>query len=78
MRVVGALQQSAQAGALVVVAMHDLSLVDNVAENVWWLEQGQMIAAGAPIDVLTPTKLEEIFHCEFVRGAQGLTLAARV
>jgi hypothetical protein len=37
-----------------------------------------MIAAGAPIDVLTPTKLEEIFHCEFVRGAQGLTLAARV
>ena len=78
MRVVGALQQSAQAGALVVVAMHDLSLVDNVAENVWWLEQGQMIAAGAPIDVLNPTKLEEIFHCEFVRGAQGLTLAARV
>jgi len=78
MRVVGALQMSAKAGALVVVAMHDLSLVDRVAENIWWLEQGQMIAAGAPIDVLTPAKLEEIFHCEFVRGAQGLTLAARV
>ncbi len=78
MRVFAALQKSAQAGALVVVAMHDLSLVDRVAENVWWLEQGQMVAAGAPIDVLTPAKLQEIFHCEFVRGAQGLTLAARV
>ena len=78
MRVFGALQQSAKAGALVVVAMHDLSLVDRVAENVWWLEQGKMIAAGAPIDVLTPAKLQEIFHCDFVRGAQGLTLSARV
>lgn len=78
MRVFGALQQRAQAGALVVVAMHDLSLVDRVAENVWWLEQGQMVATGAPIDVLTPTKLQEIFHCQFIRGAQGLTLAARV
>lgn len=78
MRVFAALQQSAKAGALVVVAMHDLSLVDRVAENVWWLEQGQMVATGAPIDVLTPAKLQEIFHCEFVRGAQGLTLSARV
>ncbi|MDA1261830.1 MAG: ABC transporter ATP-binding protein [Planctomycetota bacterium] len=78
MRVFGALKQRAQAGALVVVAMHDLSLVDRVAETVWWLEQGKLVAAGAPADVLTPAKLQEVFHCEFIRGPQGLTLTSRV
>lgn len=78
MRVFSALRQRAQAGAVVVVAMHDLSLVDRVADAVWWLEQGRMIATGSPCDVLTPARLREIFSCDFVRGPQGLTLGARV
>ncbi len=78
MRVVDALRERAREGALVVIAMHDLSLVDRVADCVWWLERGTMVGMGAPEEILTPTRLREVFGCEFTRGAQGLTLGGRV
>ncbi len=78
LRVVHALRTRAAAGALILVAMHDLALADRIGDCVWWLEQGLLVGAGAPAEILAPTRLREIFSCEFTRGAQGLTLGERV
>ncbi|MSR29817.1 MAG: ABC transporter ATP-binding protein [Phycisphaerales bacterium] len=74
MRVVGILKARARDGALVVLAMHDLPLVDKVADQVLWLEGGELVANGTPASVFTPERLAQTFHCDFVRGPQGLSL----
>jgi len=77
-RVFTVIRQRAKEGALVVIALHDLSFVDQVADTVWWLEHGSALAMGAPSDVLTTARLKEIFKCDFVRGPQGLTIEIRL
>lgn len=73
-RVANVLRARAVAGALVLVAMHDLALADQISDEVWWLEQGKLIVAGAPAQVLTVERLRTVFGCEFARGSHGLAL----
>lgn len=75
-RVAQALRQRADRGGLVLVALHDLALADQIADEIWWLEQGRLIGSGAPAVVLTEERLQSIFGCQFIRGPQGLTHCA--
>ncbi len=73
-RLSGVLRGVADGGGLVVVALHDLSLADRIADSVILLESGRLIAHGAPGEVLDPARLESLFKCQFTRGPQGLTV----
>lgn len=72
-RVASVLRARACAGGLIVVAMHDLPLADQLADEVWWLERGKLIAVGAPAHVLTVERLRAVFRCEFARNSHGLS-----
>ncbi len=71
-RAANALRGRACAGGLVVVAVHDLPLADQLADEVWWLERGKLIVSGAPAHVLTVERLRTVFGSEFARSSHGL------
>ena len=73
-RLAKVLRGVADRGGLVVVALHDLPLADQVADSVLLLEEGRVVGHGPPGDVLVPERLESVFKCPFLRGPQGLTL----
>ncbi len=75
-RVARVLRARALGGGLVLVAMHDLTLADQIADHVWLLERGALLASGPPSQVLTTSRLCEVFSCEFARGPHGITLCA--
>ncbi|PJJ65129.1 heme ABC transporter ATP-binding protein [Compostimonas suwonensis] len=58
MRVARAL---ARAGRAVVVVLHDLSLAGAYADRVAILSGGRLVAAGAPAEVFTPERLEDVY-----------------
>lgn len=70
-RVIEALRQRCRRGAVVVAAMHDLSLVGQWADDVAVLDGGVLTAFGVAARVLQSSVLSSAFGCEFV-GASGL------
>jgi len=46
----------------VVSAMHDLTLAGTYTDRLVMLHEGDVVAAGAPADVLTADRLGEVFH----------------
>lgn len=50
-----------QLGRTVVMVLHDLNLAARYSDNLVVLSQGEVIAQGAPGDVLTPAVLEQAF-----------------
>jgi len=46
----------------VLLVLHDLNLALRYADRVWVLDGGQLRAAGAPADVLTPTLLRQVWQ----------------
>ncbi|MEM6785127.1 MAG: ABC transporter ATP-binding protein [Bacteroidota bacterium] len=48
-------------GRTLVVALHELDLAARLADQVLLLHQGRLVAAGPPVDVLTPPNLEQVF-----------------
>lgn len=59
------MRELAWGGATAIVAMHDLSLAATIADDVWLLEDGKLIAAGQRSDVLSVERLQAIFGVEF-------------
>jgi iron complex transport system ATP-binding protein len=51
----------AAAGKSVVMATHDLAGASRVASNAVLLRAGRIVAAGAPLDVLTPASCRDVF-----------------
>jgi len=45
----------------VVAALHDLDLAGQYCDQVVLLARGGVVAAGAPVDVLTPARIEQVF-----------------
>jgi len=74
MRVVEALRRRCRQGSVVVAAMHDLSVVDQWADDVALLDSGRLIAFGPPRSVLQPRELQSAFGCEFQVGTASLSL----
>ena len=51
----------AEAGATVVVVLHDLNLAAAYADDITLLRLGRVVAAGAPADVLTAERIEAVY-----------------
>jgi iron complex transport system ATP-binding protein len=73
------LRERATAGAAVIVTLHDLTLAARFCDRVAVIAHGRMVAAGAPLDVLTPDLLEGVFALDgaLVQTEVGLVLAAQ-
>ena len=51
-REVGRLLQSRREGATIVVVSHDETLLEKCADEIWWIEDGALIARGDPAEIL--------------------------
>jgi hypothetical protein len=51
-REVGRLLQLRREGATIVVVSHDETLLENCADEIWWIENGALVARGDPSEVL--------------------------
>ncbi len=55
------LRAEADAGRLVIVVLHDLSLAARMCDRLLLLDHGRLVADGAPATVLTPERLATVF-----------------
>ncbi|MGN6375483.1 MAG: ABC transporter ATP-binding protein [Sphingomonas sp.] len=58
------LRERAAAGSGVVVVLHDLGQAARAADEVVLMKPGSVAAPGAPVDVLTPEMLRDVFGIE--------------
>ncbi|MFD7230357.1 ABC transporter ATP-binding protein [Streptomyces sp. NPDC059881] len=56
----------------VLVALHDLSLAARFCDRVLLMDQGRLVAAGVPGDVLSPDRLAEVFQVDAEVGPDSL------
>lgn len=59
-------------GIAVVASLHDLTLVDDFADEVAVLEDGRLIACGPPIEALTSQRVRETFDVDMHRLAHPI------
>jgi len=57
-------ERLARRGGLVIAALHDLDLAARYCDKIVLLEAGKIIAAGTPVEVLTPENLAQVYHVE--------------
>lgn len=55
------LRREARAGALVIVVLHDLTMAARYCDRLLLLDQGRLVADGAPMAVLTPDALRDVY-----------------
>lgn len=65
------LRERADAGQTIVVALHDLTRAAAVADDVWLLQDGELVAAGAATDIMQPEVLQPVFGVAFARVEDG-------
>ena len=58
------IQQSKSEGMAVLIALNDLVVAKQIADRVLLLKSGQMLAQGAPDQVLTPALLQAAFETD--------------
>lgn len=61
------LRAEADAGGLVIAVLHDLTLAARFCDRLLVLDKGALVADGAPLDVLTPALLEQVYGVRAVR-----------
>lgn len=73
------LRARADAGAGVLVSLHDLTLAAAVADRVVVLDQGRVVADAAPVEALSPAVLRQVFGLDgvWIEAPNGPLLAAR-
>jgi len=57
-------------GATVVVALHDLSLAECYADNIWVMDEGKLVAQGPPQQALSDDVLREVFQVQRLSGTR--------
>jgi iron complex transport system ATP-binding protein len=62
------LKRLSEAGAAVVVALHDLTLAARFCKRLVMLDSGRLAATGAPEEVLSPERLATVYQVEAVKG----------
>lgn len=65
------LRELSRAGQTVLVALHDIELASRVADQVWILDRGRLVAEGPAEEVMTQARLEEVFGIPFRRLVDG-------
>ncbi len=58
------LVKQCQAGGSIALTLHELRLAQKWCDSLMLLHQGELIAQGAPLDILTPDRLETVFGVE--------------
>jgi len=73
------LRAEAEAGAAVVVTLHDLGLAARTCDRVLVLDRGRVAAHGAPAQALSPAVLRSVFGLDgaLVETPAGLVVAAK-
>lgn len=69
--VMALLQGLARRGALIVVVLHDLSIAARFCDRLLLLDQGRLVADGAPDAVLTDAALARVYGVTAWRGVAG-------
>jgi len=64
-RLMGVLRDVRSRGVTVVCAVHHIGIASLLADEVWWLDGGRLIGAGAAMRVLDPAALERTFGVPF-------------
>lgn len=59
----------AAAGAAVLIALHDLTLASRYCDRIVLMDKGRVIVEGTPADVLTASRLRDVFGIR--QGAEG-------
>jgi iron complex transport system ATP-binding protein len=74
-----AMREAADAGRTVIAVIHDLTLVARLADRVLLLSEGRAVSSGAPLDVLTPATIGEVWGVDAaVLASEGrLTVEVR-
>jgi iron complex transport system ATP-binding protein len=62
---------AAEGGLSVVAVLHDLNLAAASCDRLVVLSRGRVVADGAPNDVLTPARVEEVWGVRVWRGMHG-------
>jgi iron complex transport system ATP-binding protein len=73
------LRAAARSGAGVLVTLHDLQLAARACDRLVVLNQGRVVASGAPAAALSPEVLRTVFRLDggLTPGVNGATLSAR-
>lgn len=73
------LRRRADAGAAVLVSLHDLTLAAQVADRVTVIDAGRLVADDTPMQALAPPVLRAVFglDAEWVEASVGPVLATR-
>lgn len=73
------LRARADAGSGVLVSLHDLTLAAGFADRVVVLDQGRVVAEGAPVEALSSAVLRSVFGLDggWIEAPNGPLLAAR-
>ena len=58
------LRRTAEAGRLVIMVMHELSLVARFCDQVVLINDGRKVAEGSPGQVLTAERLREVYRVD--------------
>jgi iron complex transport system ATP-binding protein len=61
-RTLRSVRECAEAGACVIVVLHDLNLAAGYADRIVLLEQGRVAADGTPLQVLTEDNLQRVYQ----------------
>lgn len=64
-RLMGVIRDVRSRGVTVVCAVHHTGIASLLANQVWWLDRGRLIGAGAASAVLVPAALERTFGVPF-------------
>ena len=65
-------------GITTLVTLHDLNLAATYCQRLYLLSEGRIVASGAPVDVLTPALMREVFHVDVVCGQHPSTGALQL
>lgn len=65
-RTLRSVRACAEAGACVIVVLHDLNLAAGYADRIVLLEQGRVAADGTPLQVLTQDNLQRVYQQDVV------------
>ncbi|WP_010187628.1 ABC transporter ATP-binding protein [Sphingomonas sp. PAMC 26605] len=71
LEIMALLQAQARGGALIVVVLHDLSIAARFCDRLLLLDQGRLVADGAPDAVLTDAALAQVYGITAWRGIAG-------
>lgn len=65
------LKKEADGGAMVIAVLHDLTLAARYCSRLLLIDEGRLVANGAPVDVLTPERLADVYGIRAMLETNG-------